>query len=97
MLGFDCGDGWYNIIDVLCGNIQHHVNQKRKDRARVLKFNRALKRALAGDTRPLQMHFTFGNKQNQMNGQLIILTTYLAFSQLQVFDGLLLRMCHRKT
>ena len=60
--GFDCGDGWYNIIDVLCGNIQHHVDQKRKDRARVLKFNRALKRALAGDTRPLQMNFTFGNK-----------------------------------
>ena len=60
--GFECGDGWYNILDVLCGNIQHHVDQKRKDRARVLKFNRALKRALAGDTRPLQMHFTFGNK-----------------------------------
>ena len=60
--GFDCGDGWYNIIDVLCGNIQHHVDQKRRERARVLKFNRALKRALAGDTRPLQMHFTFGNK-----------------------------------
>jgi hypothetical protein len=60
--GFECGDGWYNIVDVLCGNIQHHVDQKRKDRARVLKFNRALKRALAGNTRPLQMHFTFGNK-----------------------------------
>jgi hypothetical protein len=60
--GFDCGDGWYNIVDVLCGNIQHHVDQKRKDRARVLRFNRALKRALAGDTHPLQMHFTFGNK-----------------------------------
>lgn len=60
--GFDCGDGWYNIIDVLCGNIQHHVDQKRKDRARALQFNRALKRALAGDTRPLQMHFSFGSK-----------------------------------
>ena len=38
------------------------MDQKRKERARVLKFNRALKRALAGDTRPLQMNFTFGNK-----------------------------------
>ena len=60
--GFDCGDGWYNIIDVLCSNIQHHVDQNRKNRARGLRFNRALKRALAGDTRPLQMHFTYGNK-----------------------------------
>ena len=60
--GFECGDGWYNIIDALCSNIQHHVDQKRNERARVLKFNRAMKRALAGDTRPLQMYFTFGNK-----------------------------------
>jgi hypothetical protein len=60
--GFECGDGWYNIIDALCSNIQHHVNQKRKERAKALRFNRALKRALAGDTRPLQMHFTFSGK-----------------------------------
>jgi hypothetical protein len=58
--GFDCGDGWYNIVDVLCSNIQHHVDHKRKDRAKTLRFNRALKRALAGDVRPLQMHFSFG-------------------------------------
>jgi hypothetical protein len=38
------------------------VDQNRKNRARGLRFNRALKRALAGNTRPLQMHFTFGNK-----------------------------------
>jgi hypothetical protein len=59
--GFDCGDGWYNIVDVLCSNIQHHVDNKRKDRAKALRFNRALKRALAGDVRPLQMHFSFGD------------------------------------
>ena len=58
--GFDCGDGWYNIVDALCSNIQHHVDNKRKDRAKALRFNRALKRALAGDVRPLQMHFSFG-------------------------------------
>lgn len=23
--GFECGDGWYDIIDVLCRQIQHHV------------------------------------------------------------------------
>lgn len=24
--GFECGDGWYDIIDALCGNIQSHVD-----------------------------------------------------------------------
>ena len=24
--GFECGDGWYNLIDILCRNIQHHVD-----------------------------------------------------------------------
>jgi len=27
--GFECGDGWYDIIDALCGTIQHHLNWKR--------------------------------------------------------------------
>ncbi len=28
--GFDHGDGWFNIIDTLCGTIQHHTDWKRK-------------------------------------------------------------------
>ncbi len=47
--GFECGEGWYNIIDKLCANIQSHIDWKRKQRTRDLKFNRALKKALAGD------------------------------------------------
>lgn len=27
--GFECGDGWYDIIDALCGTIQNHLNWKR--------------------------------------------------------------------
>lgn len=23
--GFECGDGWFDLIDLLCKNIQHHV------------------------------------------------------------------------
>ena len=23
--GITCGDGWYNILDTLCGQIQHHL------------------------------------------------------------------------
>ena len=28
--GFCCGDGWYDIIDSLCAQIQGHVDWKRK-------------------------------------------------------------------
>lgn len=28
--GFQHDDGWYNIIEVLCANIQHHIDWKRK-------------------------------------------------------------------
>jgi hypothetical protein len=28
--GFEHGDGWYNIIESLCLNIQHHTDWKRK-------------------------------------------------------------------
>ena len=29
--GFDCGDGWYNILDQLMGNIQHHIDWNNKN------------------------------------------------------------------
>jgi len=50
--GFSHDDGWYNIIDQLCGNIQHHINWKRKQRAEALLYNRALSRAIKGDRGP---------------------------------------------
>jgi hypothetical protein len=28
--GFECGDGWYNILNQLMGNIQHHIDWKNK-------------------------------------------------------------------
>jgi hypothetical protein len=57
--GFECDDGWYNIIDKACSNIQWHIDQSRDQRVRALRYNRALRRALKGDVRPLQMHFTY--------------------------------------
>ncbi len=47
--GFSHDDGWYNIIDMLCSNIQHHVDWTRKQRVDALKYNRALSRAINGD------------------------------------------------
>ena len=29
--GFDCGDGWFNILYQLMGNIQHHIDWKNKN------------------------------------------------------------------
>lgn len=26
--GFECGSGWFNIIDTLCQEIQYHIDQK---------------------------------------------------------------------
>lgn len=37
--GFECGDGWYNIIDRLCENIQHHIDWTNSQRTRLLENN----------------------------------------------------------
>jgi hypothetical protein len=37
--GFECGDGWYNIIDQLCNNIQHHIDWRNKQRKLLLENN----------------------------------------------------------
>ena len=61
--GFDCGDGWFNIIDKMCANIQSHINHTRQKRLRALRYNRALHWALKGDTRALLKYFTFGDSE----------------------------------
>jgi hypothetical protein len=37
--GFEHDDGWFNIIDRLCSNIQHHVDWSHKDHAWDIKWN----------------------------------------------------------
>ena len=37
--GFECGDGWFNILDQLMGNIQHHIDWKEKQRNWAIEFN----------------------------------------------------------
>lgn len=31
LYGLECGDGWYDLIETLCRNIQHHVDWKIKN------------------------------------------------------------------
>jgi len=37
--GFDCGDGWFNIIDMLCANIQSHIDNAAKQRQWAIEWN----------------------------------------------------------
>jgi hypothetical protein len=37
--GFEHGDGWYNIIKVLCANIQNHIDWRNEQRASLLESN----------------------------------------------------------
>lgn len=60
--GIETQDGWYPIIDRLCALIQKHVEWQRTMRAQDLKFNRALTRAIKGDTAGLIAHHSFQGK-----------------------------------
>jgi hypothetical protein len=37
--GFNCGDGWFNIIDQLCANIQGYINNVEQRRNSTIKWN----------------------------------------------------------
>jgi hypothetical protein len=58
--GFACGDGWYNIINQLCWNIQQHIDWSRESRARALRYNRALARSTPENFEPLVRYFARG-------------------------------------
>jgi hypothetical protein len=47
--GFACGDGWFNILDQLMGNIQHHIDWKEKQRIGAIKYNEMATQAKAGN------------------------------------------------
>jgi hypothetical protein len=37
--GFECGDGWFNILDQLMGNIQHHIDWNLRQRQVAIDYN----------------------------------------------------------
>lgn len=39
MFGIECGDGWYDLLDRLCGLIQDHMDWQNKQRDGFLKNN----------------------------------------------------------
>jgi hypothetical protein len=47
--GFCCGDGWYNILDAMCANIQGHINNRLDSIKWAEKWNAELAEAEAND------------------------------------------------
>ena len=47
--GFECGNGWFNILDQLMGNIQHHIDWKVKQRESAIKYNEMVTQCQAGN------------------------------------------------
>ena len=47
--GFVCGDGWFNILNQLMSQIQHHIDWKEKQRAGAIKYNEMAAQAKAGN------------------------------------------------
>lgn len=64
--GFECGDGWFNILRALCANIQGHINWSRKNRATALQFNRVVTRWVENmDDKGLRWYYKFGDYINE--------------------------------
>lgn len=55
--GFDIGDGWFHIIDTLCGQIQGHIDHHIDSMNRDMKHNALLKKYLEGYPGPLREHY----------------------------------------
>ena len=47
--GIATGNGWYNIIDQLCGNIQHHIDWRERQIEAATKHNKMVAQCKAGN------------------------------------------------
>jgi hypothetical protein len=47
--GFECGDGWFTLLDQLMGNIQNHIDWKIKQRAWAMEYNEMATQCKAGN------------------------------------------------
>jgi hypothetical protein len=48
--GFEVGDGWFDLIELLCHSIQNHIDFHNRSRERDIEYNRMLEKYLLGDT-----------------------------------------------
>lgn len=50
---FECGDGWFNILDALCSLIQSHIDQRQRDIDRISSMNHMVAEYAYGNRDPL--------------------------------------------
>ena len=62
--GFECDDGWFNIIDQLCDSIQRHIDQNNEQRVRAERYNSALKAAFDGDIERFITHLAYSGSSS---------------------------------
>lgn len=55
---FECGDGWYNIIDALCQNIQHSIDWSERAYRIDTEHNNMLEQVLSGNRKAYDEYFT---------------------------------------
>ena len=49
--GFECGDGWFNILNQLMGNIQHQIDWKEEQHNWAVKYNEMAQAGKSGNIR----------------------------------------------
>jgi hypothetical protein len=47
--GFECGDGWFQILNQLMGNIQHHIDWRLRQREVAIKMREIAVQLKAGN------------------------------------------------
>lgn len=62
--GFECGDGWFNILNSLMANIQHHIDWKNKQRQWAVDHNKMAKAAKEGNFTLFNEHYDYVMSQD---------------------------------
>jgi hypothetical protein len=57
LFGLECDDGWFDIINQLCQNIQHHIDWSINYHDKDVKYNEMIQAAQNGDMAPLQEYW----------------------------------------
>ena len=63
--GFECGDGWFNILNHLMHNIQQHIDWSISNRDSVIAYNEMATQCKAGDRTLFEVQYKDTIPENQ--------------------------------
>ena len=61
--GFECGDGWYMLLNLLCRDIQEHIDNIERNNELSKEHNEAKIAAKAGDFTKLEAYWSNSSKE----------------------------------